>query len=276
MPLVGHCMADPTIDRLRSVLPAGVTVSAPLGGGGQGTVFRGTCYGANAAVKVFKTDADSRRVDREIDLLSQLTCQHVVRLLRHITATLDNDPVRILVYELHEGGDLHQHLVQGAASVPAQELVKIGTQVATGIDTLWSKRIVHRDIKPANIVRASDGRYVLVDAGFARHLDRSDLTIGGAPGTQGFRSPEQARGRKALTIHSDVFSLGITLYTLASKAHPFGGRDLPAPVPINMTPLTARGDLPAGFVKIVEQMLDFTPARRPTDAAARFAALGGP
>ena len=274
--MLGHRMTDPTLDRLRAVLPPGVTVSGHLGGGGQGTVFRGTCDGANAAVKVFKTNADTRRVDREIDLLSQLACPYVVRLLRHFSATLDSDPARILAYELHEGGDLNQHLVPGAAAVSPAELIKIGTQVATAIDTLWSERIVHRDIKPANVVRAADGRYVLVDVGFARHLDRSDLTIGGAPGTQGFRSPEQARGRKALTIHSDVFSLGVTLYALASKAHPFGGRDLPAPVPVNMAPLTARGDLSPGFVKIVEQMLDFTPAKRPTDAAARFAALGGP
>lgn len=276
MPLLGHRMADLTIDRLRSVLPAGVILSAPLGAGGQGTVFRGTCDGANAAVKVFETNADTRRVDREIDLLSQLTCPHVVRLLRHFSATLDNDPVRILAYELHDAGDLTQHLVAGASAVSPAELIKIGTQVATAIDTLWSKRIVHRDIKPANIVRAADGRYVLVDVGFARHLDRSDLTIGGAPGTQGFRSPEQARGRKSLTIHSDVFSLGITLYALASKAHPFGGRDLAAPAPVDTTPLTARGDLPAEFVKIVEQLLDFTPAKRPTDLAARFAPLGAP
>ncbi|MCC6678883.1 MAG: serine/threonine protein kinase [Phycisphaerales bacterium] len=269
-------MPDPALDRLRSVLPAGITVAAPLGGGGQGTVFRGTCDAANAAVKVFKTNADTRRVDREIDLLSQLTCPHVVRLLRHFSATLDNDPVRILAYELHDGGDLTQHLRAGAAAVSPAELIKIGTEVSTAINTLWSKRIVHRDIKPANIVRAADGHYVLVDVGFARHLDRSDLTIGGSPGTQGFRSPEQARGRKALTIHSDVFSLGITLYMLAAKVHPFGGRDLTTPAPVNTAPLTARGDLPAGFVKIVEQMLDFTPANRPTDAAARFAALGGP
>lgn len=269
-------MADLTIDRLRSVLPSGVTVSGPLGAGGQGTVFCGVCDGKDAAVKVFKTNADLRRVDREIKLLSQLTCPYVVRLLRSISATIETDQLRILVYELHDGGDLNQCLLPTAAAVAPTELIKIGSNVATAIDTLWTHRIVHRDIKPANIVRAADGRYVLVDVGFARHLDRSDLTIGGAPGTTGFRSPEQARGRKALTIHSDVFSLGITLYALASRVHPFGGRDLGMPVPVDMTPLTARGDLPENFVNIVEQMLDFTPARRPTDAAARFAAIGDP
>jgi len=267
-------MPDPAIDLLRAVLPAGVSVAARLAGGGQGTVFRGTCDGAKAAVKVFKTNADTRRVDREIDLLSRLTCPHVVRLLRHFSATLDNDPVRILAYELHDGGDLSQHLVPGAASVSPGELLKIGTQISTAINTLWSKRIVHRDIKPANIVRAAAGRYILVDVGFARHLDRSDLTIAGSPGTPGFRSPEQVRGRKSLTVHSDVFSLGVTLFALATKTHPFGGRDLTTPIPFKTDPLTARGDIPSGFVKIVDQMLDFTPAKRPTDAAARFAALG--
>lgn len=268
-------MSDPAIDRLCAALPTGVSVVAPLAGGGQGTVFRGTCDGANAAVKVFKTNADTRRVDREIELLSRLTCPHVVRLLRHCSATLDNEPVRVLAYELHDGGDLNQHLSPGSTNISATELIKIGTQVSIAINTLWSKRIVHRDVKPANIVRAADGRYVLVDVGFARHLDRSDVTIGGSPGTPGFRSPEQVRGRRSLTVHSDVFSLGITLFALATKTHPFGGRDLVTSMPVNTDLLAARGDIPVGFTELVAEMLNFIPANRPTDAAARFAALGG-
>lgn len=271
-------MADITLDKLRAVLPTGVSVSAPLAGGqgGQGTVFRGSCNGTDAAIKVFKTDADTRRIDREIELLSTLNCPHVVRLLHHLGAVIDTEPVRVLAYELHTGGDLNQHLRPGAATVTAEEVLRIGAQVATAIDTLWSKRIVHRDIKPANIVRASDGRYVLVDVGFARHLDRSDITIpGGAPGTRGFRSPEQARGRRSLTLNSDVFSLGVTLYVLATKFHPFGAQDFVVPRPIDLGPLNARNDLPPGAAALIGQMLDYTPAKRPSDLAARFAALGG-
>ncbi len=239
-------------------------------------MFRGTCDGVEAAIKVFGAGIDTRRIDREIDLLSELKCPYVVRLLRHFTGMLGTEPVRILAYELHGGGDLTRHLAPGAAPLSSSDLLRIGRHVAEAISTLWSKRIVHRDIKPANIVCAADGRYMLVDVGFARHLDRSDITLAGAPGTVGFRSPEQARGRKSLTIHSDVFALGVTLFTLACRSHPFGGRDPLLPQPADMTPLLSRSDLRCEFSKLVQEMLSFAPASRPTDIASRFAALGEP
>jgi serine/threonine protein kinase len=192
-------------DLLRPALPAHVTIAAPLGVGGQGAVFRGTCNGQAAAVKVFQGTTDARRVDRECQLLARLTCPHVVRLLEHFPVTINTDQFRVVVYELHNGGDLSPLARVGSSALTEAELAVIGLQVGTGIETLWASRIVHRDIKPANIVRASDNRCVLVDVGLARHLDRSDITVaGGAPGTRGFRSPEQAHGRRALTINSDV------------------------------------------------------------------------
>jgi serine/threonine-protein kinase len=208
--------------------------------------------------------------------LSKLNSPHVVRLLEHFPATVGTERVHIVAYEFHSGGDLTPHLEPGAPPLPESELVAIGIQVGMGIITLWASRIVHRDIKPANIVRATDGRYVLVDVGLARHLDLSDITAaGGTPGTRGFRSPEQARGRRSLTLHSDVFSLGVTLYCLATKQHPFMNADPVVPIPLNTGPLTARS-LSPGLIRLIQQMLDYTPAKRPSDPEARFSALGAP
>lgn len=263
-------------DLLRGALPSHITLGARLGAGGQGAVWRGECNGLPSAIKVFGNSTDTRRIDRECSLLSSLFCPHVVRIIEHFPVTIGTDRVRVVVYEYHDGGDLVPHLQPVAPSLTEAQLIAISSQVGTGIATLWSKRIVHRDIKPANIVRAADGRYVLVDMGFARHLDLSDITAaGGVPGTRGFRSPEQARGRRSLTIHSDVFSLGVTLYCLAVKQHPFMGNDILAPVAVNTAPMNLRS-LSSGFIRLVRQMLEFAPANRPTDLVSRFAALGVP
>jgi serine/threonine protein kinase len=265
-----------TLDQIRAQIPPNVTIATPLGTGGQGTVYRGTFNGQPAAVKIFQPATDARRVDRECDVLASLSCPNVVRLFDHLTVTVVPEQVRVVLYEYHDGGDLMIHLQAGSPTLPEADLVAIGAQVSNGIETLWSKRIVHRDIKPANIVRASDGHHLLVDVGLARHLDLSDITAaGGAPGTLGFRSPEQARGRKSLTIHSDAFSLGVTLYCLATKQHPFGFRDLTTPARIDTRPLTNRG-LSPNFARLVGQMLQFAPASRPSNLVARFAALGAP
>jgi len=267
----------PFEDDLRAVLPAHVTITSPLGTGGQGTVFLGTCNGAPAAIKVFNAATDLRRVDRECNLLRGLTCPFVVRLIEHFNVTIGVELFRIVVYEYHPGGDLSGMMLATSPLASEADLIKIGTEIGTGVATLWGSRIVHRDIKPPNIVRAADGRYLLVDVGLARHLDLSDLTAaGGSPGTRGFRSPEQAMGRRSLTINSDVYSLGMTLFVLAARRHPFGNGDIITPTPIDFAPLTATRPLSAPLVKLIKQMLEFTPARRPSDLVGHFSALGGP
>jgi serine/threonine protein kinase len=268
----------PTLeDRLRAVLPSHVSIAAPLAGGGQGTVFRGECNGQAAAVKVFNAATDLRRVDRECVLLSGLSCPHVVRLIEHFDVRIDTDLLRVVVYEYHPGGDLQAMLAPGAPTVDEALLLKIGREIGAGITTLWNSRIVHRDIKPANLVKAADDRYLLVDVGLARHLDLSALTAAGAaPGTRGYRSPEQVAGRRALTINSDIYALGMTLFVLAAKRHPFGGADIFAPTSIDFSLMTAARPLSPRLVSLIGQMLEFSPARRPSDIVDRFSALGGP
>ncbi|MEZ6244296.1 MAG: serine/threonine-protein kinase [Phycisphaerales bacterium] len=269
-------MSDGLIDHIRPHLSAGLEVEGPLGSaGGQGAVLKGKFNGAPAAIKVFRPETDHRRVDREIELLSNLACPRVVKLLHAETLEIEGESLRVLAYELHTGGDLTRHLANTAPPLTPVELVKIGHEVGIAVEELWKRKIVHRDIKPANIVEGNDGGCVLVDVGLARHVDRSNITLGGAPGTRGFRSPEQARGRKSLTIHSDAWSLGVTLFILAAKRHPFGNQDVVNPTTVNMTPLRARGDLDPLLIDTIQQMLSFVPSRRPSNLVERFATIGG-
>lgn len=264
-------------DELRKALSARYTVVGAFGSaGGQGSVYRGTCDGHEAAIKAFSPTTDERRIKRELDTLQRLTCPHLVRVLGvEAVRIVSMGEITVVAYELHSGGDLTQHLGPTAAKLSEADLVKIAAEVGLAIDVLWKERIVHRDVKPANIVRAADGRLVLVDLGLARHVDRSGITRpGGAPGTPGFMSPEQAEGRQNLTIHADAFSLGVTLYCLAAREHPFGGRQdviMSRVVPPRLH--TKRPDLSVRFCAAVDKLLSLRPSGRPRNLAAEFTGI---
>jgi serine/threonine-protein kinase len=113
-------------------------------------------------------------------------------------------------------------------------------------------------------------RNVLVDIGFAKHLDRSMLTVAGNPGTPGFMSPEQFGGRRNLTNRSDAYSLGLTLYVLAAGHHPFG-RDQARIGRVPFAPLaTHRPDLPPAFCVLIDAMLNPIAHLRPDQLSQRF------
>lgn len=263
------------IEALRNALPERYLVEGEHKSGGQGSVFRGRYDDQPAALKIFKPSDDIRRIHREIDLLREIDCPNLIKVLATEKIMIDGTNLELIAYEFHPGGDLSDTFAPGAPHLPEDELVRIGHEIGTAVDLLWEKRVVHRDIKPANIVRAADGRYVLVDVGFACQLDRSTLTAPGlAVGTVGYMSPEQARGRRNLTIHSDAFSLGLTLFEVACKVHPFSrdqriicsGRG-----PTSMRSL--RPDLSTGFSSAVHRMMSSFPALRPRSLAMHFSSL---
>jgi eukaryotic-like serine/threonine-protein kinase len=116
---------------------------------------------------------------------------------------------------------------------------------------------------------------VLVDVGFARHLDRSDVTaIGFTVGTQGYMAPEHARGRRSLTVHADAFSLGVTLYQLAARKHPFRrnqARIMAGTQPVDLA--QERRDLSPALCAAIHRMMSPVASTRPRALAAFFAAF---
>lgn len=268
-------MPDP-LDQLRAALPSGWYVDRTIRGGGQGVVCLGKLNNEEVAIKVFSLTTDTRRIERELDCLTKIDCPHLVKVRGRTDVSIAGVSAVVVAYEYLPGGDLRQRLLSSAIQLEERSIVDIGSQMGIAVETLWRRRIVHRDIKPDNIVFANGDRYVLVDLGIARHLDRSNLTRPWAiPGTPGYMSPEQARGRRDLTIHSDIFSLGITLYELASRTHPFGndqnriGGQRPSPLG------QVRPDLSESLVRLVDQMMEVVPSRRPNDPAERFRKLRG-
>jgi len=128
-----------------------------------------------------------------------------------------------LVLELLEGGSLRDLLDQGHRLSPSQAL-RVGLEVAHGLDYAHRKGLVHRDIKPANLLFDDEGRLAIADFGIARALAEAAWTepAGAMLGTARYASPEQAQGFK-LDGKTDVYALALVLVEAVTGQVPFAG-----------------------------------------------------
>jgi TolB-like protein/cytochrome c-type biogenesis protein CcmH/NrfG len=139
---------------------------------------------------------------------------------------------------------------------------------------------VHRDLKPANVLVTADGVVKILDFGVAKLNRRTLLTRNGAtPGTVAYMSPEQIQGGEVSHL-SDLWSLGVVLYEMATRVRPFRG-DHEAAIMYEILnadppPLRAnRNDLPDAVMEIISRLLQKEPSRRMTSALDVAAALLG-
>ncbi len=134
--------------------------------------------------------------------------------------------------EYVEGGTLYD--VAEQAPLPIPRIVEIAIEIAEALDEAHRRGLVHRDLKPANLMLTSQGHVKVMDFGLAKQVHalaadaaeaRTVLTDAGTRvGTPSYMSPEQILGAP-LDARSDIFSLGIVLYELATGDHPFGKAD---------------------------------------------------
>jgi serine/threonine-protein kinase len=134
----------------------------------------------------------------------------------------DDAGTPFIVMELVEGGNLKDRIRQ-AAPLPDAEIRSIGATLASTLDYAHRRGIIHRDVKPQNVLLGEDGRPRLTDFGIAQAMASSGLTRTGAVmGSVHYIAPELVRGRTALP-QSDVYSLGVVLYEMATGRVPFQG-----------------------------------------------------
>jgi len=172
-----------------------------------------------------------------------------------------------IVMEFVDGQTLLEKL-RGDSWPDVNEGIRIVAEAAAGLNHAHTAGIVHRDVKPENIMLAHDGTVKMMDFGIAFHMGLRRRTMPGVKlGTPHYMSPEQIEGSKSLDHRSDLYSLGVVLYYLATGRHPFEGNDamdvarrhlaeVPTP-PIALVP-----GLPEGLSELITKSLEKDPRRR--------------
>src|SRR5579862_2607560 len=127
-----------------------------------------------------------------------------------------------IVMELVPGRTLEKTLESGNP-LGIEQMLSIIRQVAEALDYAHRNQVIHRDLKPANILVTEDGRTKITDFGIAKVLAREGIarTVG-IMGTPSYMSPEQVRGGE-IDARTDIFSLGIIIFTMLAGQKPFSG-----------------------------------------------------
>jgi serine/threonine protein kinase/Tol biopolymer transport system component len=194
-------------------------ILSPIGAGGMGEVYkaRDTRLNRVVAIKVLK-DQFSERFEREARAVAALNHTNISQLY-------DVGP-NYLVMEFVEGAP-----IQSVDS--CEKLLDLAGQITDGLIAAHAAGIVHRDLKPGNILVTRTGQVKILDFGLAMMTSRpTDATSdratapvtdkGAAVGTVFYMSPEQARGQ-TVDARTDLWSLGVVLYEIATRVRPFEG-----------------------------------------------------
>lgn len=188
------------------------------------------------ALKVLRPEltADPRhleRFQREARAIASLNHPNIVTL--HAVEEIEGR--HFLVLERVEGETLAELLADGP--MPLDQVLTIALPLTEALEAAHARGIVHRDLKPGNIMVSREGRAKILDFGIARlarsdddsqagreETTEADLTrAGGVVGTRAYMSPEQIQDRQ-VDPRSDLFSLGIVLYEMATGQRPFRGQ----------------------------------------------------
>ncbi|HKQ56769.1 MAG TPA: protein kinase [Candidatus Eisenbacteria bacterium] len=198
-----------------------------IGAGGMGVVYRARDERLmrDVALKVLNAgllsdEAARKRFRREALVLSQISHPSIAVLYDFDS----HDGTDFLVMEFIPGATLDQRVSRGP--IPESELVRLATQTAEALVAAHEQGVLHRDLKPANLIATPDGRVKVLDFGLARVLaPDAGLSVTltdarSAAGTLAYMAPE-VLGGAAADARSDVYSLGVVLYEMATGRAPF-------------------------------------------------------
>ncbi len=163
--------------------------------------------------------------------------------------------------------------------LPFNDIKRVITQVGDALDCAHAHGLVHRDIKPSNILLDNRGNCLLADFGIAKILEGADtLTVTGAVmGTPKYMSPEQGMGNP-IDGRSDIYSLGVVLYEMATGQAPFEAETPlavvikhihdPLPIPNKLNP-----SIPESLQRMIFRAMHKEPSGRFANAGALVEAM---
>ena len=252
-------------------------LDALLGVGGFACVYRAThlLLGTTLALKLLtprpgqRGAALSDALCAEARFAARINHPNVVRVY-DATQT----PEHTFVVMEYIAGETLEQLIRRRGALPLTTVLRVGLDVAAGLQAGLECQLMHRDIKPRNIIVTPEGRAKVIDLGLA-HSRAESIYLPAPPGgrrrdvvgTAGYVAPEWLTAPADVDFRADIYSLGVTLYYAACGSPPFGATDRDTcltahcdrPIP---PPRRYRPDLPEAFVTSLMRMLEKRPALR--------------
>lgn len=263
-----------------TVLHGRYEIRREIGRGGYSVVYlaRDRELGTDVAVKLLVPPPALARLARERMRREAIAVRGLAhRNIVSLHDFLEEGPRSYLVMEYVDGPDLRVQ-VDRNGPLTADHAVRVGVDIASGLDSAHRQGILHRDVKPQNVLLEPGGHARLTDFGSARLESQATVTAtGGLVGTLAYAAPEEVRGERA-DARSDVFSLGLTLYFALTGELPVGLSPHlpPAPGEDGYRPRAIRPDIPAWLDGVVARSTSSSPNRRfPTAGALAEMLLTG-
>ena len=214
---------------LNTLVPGGIfrqyQLLEQIGVGGQAVVWSALDHRQNRiyAIKFNKildsdlTKAEEIGIEQKMEKLVRLQHAHILPLQEYGS----EERVRFMVSPYIPGGTLAIKIKSSPLSF--EQVIQLGTEIASALDYLHSQGVIHRDLKTSNILLDLGGHSYLADFGLARLVSSSTLAFHTGHGTPPYAPPEQILSQE-ITLKSDIFSFGILLFEMFTGQLPWNGQ----------------------------------------------------